>query len=139
MSTIMSRMMGSSSTTSTLRIAAFSLMLFSLFYRRLYTWKVEAKDGPFAGYADLQPEFAAHRFDIAAADEQAQTGAAYRRSQGARGAHEFLEDLLLVFQWNAFALVAHAHQHDGRIFAMHDLAIINLAFGKLRKGGGPGG
>src|SRR5581483_877147 len=93
MSTIMSRMMGSSSTTSTLRIAAFSLMLFSLFYRRLYTWKVEAKDGPFAGYADLQPEFAAHRFDIAAADEQAQTGAAYRRSQGARGAHEFLEDL----------------------------------------------
>src|SRR5579885_1716118 len=99
----MSRITGSSSTTNTFCGRICGLGVLRLRFRlcvilfshssRLSAHQIEAKDRSSAGNADLKPEATAHSLDKATADKQSQASSAHRRCQGARRAHELLEDL----------------------------------------------
>src|SRR5579875_3639677 len=107
MSTIMSRMIGSSSTTRILsgfKVAFVCIFLFAHF-RGWNLRQVEGEGRAFARNAAFHPEFAAHRLDIAARDIETKPGAAHRRCQRARQAHKLLKDLFAFLFLHAFPLV----------------------------------
>src|SRR5438270_2937109 len=105
-STIMSRIIGTSSTTKILRGLLYWFILFTLlilfilfilliracFLGRIHVRQIKTEGRTFTRYAMLKPEPASHCFDVAATDIEPQSGPAYRCGQGTGCAHKLLKD-----------------------------------------------
>src|SRR5439155_21931607 len=85
-STIMSRIIGSSSTTKILRgllcwFILLILLILARFQGRIHVRQIKTEDRTFTGKALLKPEPASHCFDVATTDKESQSRPAYRRCQ----------------------------------------------------------
>src|SRR5207302_1609467 len=116
-STIMSRIIGSSSTTKILRVLLFWFIPFILFILLIrarfqgciHIRQIKTEGRTFTGNAMLEPQPTSHGFDVAATDIEPQSSPAYRRGQGTRCAHKLLKDFLLIFGGNTLAFVIDLH------------------------------
>src|SRR3989440_3636849 len=119
-STIMSRIIGSSSTTKILRVLLYWFILLILFlllilfirarfHGSIHIRQIKTEGRTFTGNAMLKPQPTSHGFDVAATDIEPQSSPAYRRGQGTRCAHKLFKDFLLIFGRNTLAFVIDLH------------------------------
>src|SRR2546428_5689711 len=118
MSAIISRMIGSSSTTKTLRAFLFWFIVLTHFNRCVNAREMETKDRTLTWDALFKPESATHCLDVAATDVETEAGSAYWSCQRARGANKLFENFLLILSSDAFTLIAYAYQRYGKINAL---------------------